>query len=449
MRRALITLVLLVAVGGTALAAGAPLATAPPVLHIPLGMPLEQALASGTVVGPHGARASLARVDPDDPDAIVLVVPSDGAGTYRAAWSVLSTDGHPIAGTRALVVRSAEPVAPAIAPRGSDGVGLVGIIARLLVLLGVLGTLGMAVTREWVLGTALRQGGIAPPGDVDADGRRARAALAADAPVRAWWRAWWALEIAWLVGLAMALPAQAARLGIGTAGLGTLLGDTRWGTAWIGLAILAGIAAAAGVIVRRGDASPSPGATRARALAAPGAVGAIVLSWSGHASTGTDATLGTILDVLHGWATAVWLGGILMLAVLAIPLLRALAPDDRVRLGAGIVVRFSAVAMAAVVVLVVTGVYRALAELPSPSALWTTAYGAALIVKLAIFAVMLAVAVWNRWVLHPRLERAALGIAPGDTASLGALRISMRAELVLALAVLAAVAVLVSVPPPV
>ncbi len=449
MRRTLITLVLVVALGGTALAAGAPIATAPPDLRIPLGTPLEQALASGTVVGPHGARASLARVDPDDPDAIVLGVPSDGAGTYRAAWSVLTTDGHPIAGTQALVVRSAEPVAPPIAPRGSDGVGLVGIIARLLVLLGVLGTLGMAVTREWVLGTALRQGGIAPPGDGDADGHRARSAFAADAPVRAWWRAWWALEIAWLAGLAMALPAQAARLGIGTAGLGTLLGDTRWGTAWIGLAILAGIAATAGVIVRRGDASPSPGATRATALVAPGVIGAIVLSWSGHASTGTDATLGIMLDVLHGWATAVWLGGILMLAVLAIPLLRALAPDDRVRLGAGIVVRFSAVAMAAVVVLVVTGVYRALAELPSPSALWTTAYGAALVVKLAIFAVMLAVAAWNRWVLHPRLERAALGIAPGGTASLGALRISMRAELVLALAVLAAVAVLVSVPPPV
>ena len=102
-----------------------------------------------------------------------------------------------------------------------------------------------------------------------------------------------------------------------------------------------------------------------------------------------------------------------------------------------------------VVVLVITGVYRALAELPSLSALWSTAYGVTLLVKLAIFTAMLGVAAWNRLVLHPRLERTALGLR--DEAAddgVGALRASVRAEIVLAVLVMAAVAVLVGIVPP-
>ena len=111
------------------------------------------------------------------------------------------------------------------------------------------------------------------------------------------------------------------------------------------------------------------------------------------------------------------------------PLLAAMAQPMRVRFGAAVIVRFSAVAVVAVVVLVVTGIYRALAELPSFDALWTTDYGLALLAKLVVFAVMLALAAWNRLVLHPRVERAALGLAgPADGDGESALRASVRAE---------------------
>jgi len=120
-----------------------------------------------------------------------------------------------------------------------------------------------------------------------------------------------------------------------------------------------------------------------------------------------------------------------------------------VRMGAGIVVRFSAVAITAVVLLVVTGVYRALAEVPALSDLWTTAYGVALLAKLAVFALMLALAAWNRMVLHPRLERAALGsTSPGARNGLAALAASIRAEIALGAVVMALVAVLVGLMPP-
>ena len=117
------------------------------------------------------------------------------------------------------------------------------------------------------------------------------------------------------------------------------------------------------------------------------------------------------------------------------------------RLAAAVVVRFSAVALAAVGVLVVTGVYRALAEVELGEVL-DSGYGRALLVKLAIFAVLLVGGAYNRMVVHPRLERAALGLDPDDRGAVAALRTSVRAELVLAAGVLVSVAVLISLPPP-
>jgi hypothetical protein len=266
--------------------------------------------------------------------------------------------------------------------------------------------------------------------------------------VRVWWRTWWGLKAAWGAGLVLALVTQVGALGINWGDVGTLLTDTRWGIAWIVLAVLSLATDLIAVAVRRGESMLCPQSIRTVALALPGAVAVVVLAASGHAGTGTDAGLGIAFDALHAWATAVWLGGLVMLAVLALPLLRALGDEDRVRMGAAVVVRFSGLAVAAVVVLVVTGVYRALAELPSLSALWTTGYGVALLVKLGIFAVMLGFAGWNRVALHPRLERHALGIASGGPQALRSLAASVWAEVLLAVAVTIAVAVLVSIPPP-
>ena len=186
----------------------------------------------------------------------------------------------------------------------------------------------------------------------------------------------------------------------------------------------------------------------ALALGLPPAAALVAISWAGHASSGGDRTANVVIDALHSLATAAWLGGLLGLAVLALPAVRALAPGDRVRLGAGVVVRFSALALTAVAVLVVTGVYRALAELESVGDVADTAYGRALLVKLGLFAVLLVGGAYNRLVAHPRLERAALGLDPDDRGAAAALRVSVAAELALATALMVSVAVLVSLPPP-
>ncbi len=136
------------------------------------------------------------------------------------------------------------------------------------------------------------------------------------------------------------------------------------------------------------------------------------ISWGGHASAGGDATANIVIDFLHSGATAAWIGGLLGLAMVVAPAVARLGETDRVRLAAAVVVRFSALAMVAVVVLVVTGVYRALAEVRVGEICSTPATAGRCVVKLGLFAVLLLGGAYNRMIVHPRLERAALGLDP-------------------------------------
>jgi putative copper export protein len=80
-----------------------------------------------------------------------------------------------------------------------------------------------------------------------------------------------------------------------------------------------------------------------------------------------------------------------------------------------------------------------------------TAFGSAWrvqVIGLALFVVLLGGGAYNRMIVHPRLERAALGLDPDDRGATAALRVSVRAELAVAAALMVSVAVLVSLAPP-
>jgi copper transport protein len=402
-------------------------------------------------VGPAGTIASgQAALDPADPQAIVAPLAAGTVGDYRVEWRAFSQDGHPSRGSYGFAVGSGPvPTGADVAASTPDGGGL-AVSARLLALVGPLGLLGLVVLRFGIVGPAWRAGGPRRPGARRAEGFADRAGAALAAAAIRWWGCWGALAGTWALGVALLPVALLRALGAGEDGLDTLLLRTRWGVAWLvqagalALTLLAGAALARS----RGARHPAPAAGWALALGLPPAVAALAISWAGHASSGTDRSVGIALDAVHSWATAAWLGGLVGLAALASAALRLLGPEDRVRLGAGVVVRFSALAVAAVGLLVVSGVYRGLAELSSLSDLVDTGYGRALLVKLGLFAVMLTIAAYNRFVIHPRLERASLGLTSDDRGAADALRASVAAELILGGAVMVAVAVMVSLPPP-
>ena len=89
--------------------------------------------------------------------------------------------------------------------------------------------------------------------------------------------------------------------------------------------------------------------------------------------------------------------------------------------------------------LVLAGTYLSIARLPGVSDLWSTTYGQALLVKLAIVCVALGWGAVHHFVVRPRLER--------DDAPRG-LRRSLIGESTVAILVLLAAAVLVNARPP-
>lgn len=431
---------------------GARVAAVPDFLRLSFTAPVEQEAFWDARFAGLGDRAMRLPVipAPDDPQAVLIRLPGlVPAGAYRLSWRVFMADGSPASGTWSVRVGAGTGAVPA--PPGDmvrpAGVWVAGV-GRLLLITGLVTALGLVAFRWTVVSPAWTQGGLVAPGRADdPEGFRARVAVGLEQALPAWWSAWSAAVAAWLAGAALVVAGTLVAVRAGGAGVGDLFTGTRLGSAMLPVGAAAVLAAAVGLLVRRGGRAPAPASVLGVALAAPAAAALVAVSWLGHASSGNDVTLNVAADAVHGLATALWLGGLVGFAVLLLPALGGVPDNDRVRMLAPAVVRFSALAFGCVAVLVVTGVYRALAELAALGDLVHTGYGRALAVKLALFALMLGVGAYNRFRVHPRLERAAVDLPGGDATAAQRLRTSIRVELLLAAGVLVAVAVLVSTAP--
>ena len=128
------------------------------------------------------------------------------------------------------------------------------------------------------------------------------------------------------------------------------------------------------------------------------------IAWTGHAAS-TPHALGYVhlaADVLHLSAAAAWIGGLVSL-VLLLAAGRRLPPLPGAALAHATASRFSALGMFAVATLVLSGIVNAWILVGSFRGLVVTDYGRLLLLKLAVFAVMLAFAAVNRFRLTPQL----------------------------------------------
>ena len=126
---------------------------------------------------------------------------------------------------------------------------------------------------------------------------------------------------------------------------------------------------------------------------------------AGHAETQSSVRLLNVTDQwLHMLAAGVWVGGLVWL-LLGLRNLDRAARASAVR-------RFSQLAFAAVAVIAVTGVLRAMPEVGSLGALVSTSFGITLLIKSSLFAVLMGIAWRNRYRLVPKLAEPAPA-APG------------------------------------
>jgi copper transport protein len=216
------------------------------------------------------------------------------------------------------------------------------------------------------------------------------------------WSGWVALLVGTVVGLLVYGP-YAAGLGLGDATKFSLLSTTigtRFGelsSVRLLLLVLA-VPVLRALLARSGPSSPIP----ARGLALGGGTLAVLLAatpgLAGHAVTGRWVTAAVMADSLHVLAMAVWLGGLVMLVGVLLPKRSVTELRDTLP-------RWSRIAAGCVIVIVGTGAFQAWRQVGGLAELRATDYGRILIVKVVLFAVILALASFAREIvfhLYPR-----------------------------------------------
>ncbi|MBX9801576.1 MAG: copper homeostasis membrane protein CopD [Caulobacteraceae bacterium] len=236
-----------------------------------------------------------------------------------------------------------------------------------------------------------------------------------------------------------AMMAGGWRAGLDPAALGYVIQSTSLGMAHV---IRAGLAVIGVVLLLPGPGS-RPGSTLA-ILAFAGAMASF--AWSGHgaATEGSAGLLHLTADIVHLIAAAVWLG-----ALAGFCLLLARPRPGDVEGTSRALTGFAVLGTGAVAALAITGTLNTF-FLVGPDGLGRimgSTWGVLLMVKLALFVLMLGLAAHNRFTLAPALSRALDGGA-GTQVQVRHLRLSVGLEMLAGIALLGVVAVMgVQMPP--
>jgi copper resistance protein D len=122
-----------------------------------------------------------------------------------------------------------------------------------------------------------------------------------------------------------------------------------------------------------------------------------------------DAVLAVAIDATHLIFTALWVGGLPVLW--RVFYLGTRQSNPPLQWAARLVNRFSRLALVSVALLLITGFYQSWIHVGSLDVLKSTDYGNVLILKLALFIVMLALGALNFFSTKPRLAKSAEAIS--------------------------------------
>jgi copper transport protein len=416
-------------VGGTA-------GKAPERVVLRFNEPVEIALGSIRVYDGAGRRvdASKATHPGGDSRSVAADLPELDRGAYVVTWRATSADSHPVHGAFTFRVGPvpADDQSAALARRllaaegGSAVVGSVYALARLASYASLVLLVGGAafLVLVWPAGATLR---------------RVRQVL---------WGAWAGAVAATAAGI----PLYAVYSGglslanvLKPSVVESVL-DTRFGRMWsLRLILLVLALPVLAALLRRGPQFP-------RVLLGAGAVlGLAVLltpGLAGHAATQDLVPLALATDVVHLTAVSLWLGGLALLVACVLPRREA---DELAR----VVPRFSTLAFASVVTISTSGLFLGWREVRSLYALTSTTYGRLLIVKVALFAGLVALGALSRRWVHMRWRAPQVALSPGpgaaavdrDAETVARLRRTVGAEVVIAAGVLVVASLLVNAQP--
>jgi copper transport protein len=409
---------------------------APKQVELRYSEPVEPRFAVVSVTDPAARKMTAGPPTRSPTNADTLVVPLKhlGEGWYLVWWRVISVDGHPVRGAFTFAVGPNPGPAPQFQiPSTSETAATPRLVAaRWVAFLSVMAAIGVFVLRTLV----------ARPLVSRVSGTRLRAATIAFAAACA-------LALVAIPVYALLSTAEFALRSFWTFGaLFPLLRKSAFGRSWLDLEVVFALFAFAAAVAIWLDRPERKVRSTAGIVALAGALGAaaaalVIPGIAGHAGQTSPRALSLTLDWAHLAAGSIWIGGLIGLLVIATTLPAA-------RRVAGLVVsvpRFSNVAFGSVLVLIGAGIGQSLQHLPTLASLWQTAYGKALLVKIALLGLALLLASVNLLRTVPRFKASAGRPELGTSASILLRRLVAGETLLVAGAILAA-AVLSSLAPP-
>jgi copper transport protein len=441
-------------------------ATAPKLVSIQFSEPVSIKLGGLTVIDAKGNRVDNGDNSQPTSDRLESTLkPNLGDGTYVANYAIISADGHAVRGSVIFGVGNGSlSDVSTLATTTDPKLDALSKVGQFLTYLGVMLAAGLAFFAAFIFGDGPERPRLA---------RLTRIAVAIGA-----------------AGIALTVLSQAA-LETGN-GLGSFFDTAVAGTVLSeGLGWQCGVQIA-GLIACLISLTPTS-TVSSKALALYGGVaatGSFVLF--GHATQSPHPWLTEAADVVHVAVGALWLGGLVGLALVVRSRLRTTAPTvpadgpsptddrplgrppaagpgtatavlDRTEVGTrtevetevetqadepfrstiAVVDRFSSAAAISVALLTAAGLTLGIIEVGSVSNLVSTSYGQLVIAKVVVVAFILAMAAYNRYRLLPRL-----GATADDTrAGLRSLVRALRFEALGIVAVLAITAVLANTTP--
>ena len=406
-------------------APGVRLAAAPAQITMTFTEPLNRRLARAELHRVGGGRIAVRTKATSARRLVVVPVRELPRGAYRIRWHSVSTqDGHALEGMFSFGVRTAAAAGGHVlerSPLARSGWARVGarilLYVTLLLFAGALLLRVLLPTRDgsWLTGSITDSDRV----DLAAVRRRERT-ITTDLGVGA----------ASAAVLAALLEAADAAGGLDPQGIADYLLAN---VAGAGRVAVIGCTLLALVLWQRWI-----GLAATFAALALGAVAA-----SGHAGSAAPRLPSILNDWGHLVAGAIWLGGVALIVLVWTPAIRRGGGPLRRRVSRDVLPRFGLVALPAFVAVITTGTVSLLLQLGEISDLWSTAYGRVLTVKIALVAVIAALSWWHA--VHG--ARRALDDLAETHASAPRWRV-LRAQPLLGVAVLAAVALLATFPLP-
>jgi copper transport protein len=389
--------------------AGTVLLVAPAEIDLTFSESVRPVSGQVRVLGPNNAR-----VDSGSPKTAgdVISIPLQQnvpRGTYLVTFRVISSDSHPVGGgfTFSVGAPSSNPPTATGSTRVDRAVAIAFGAARYL------GYAGLVL----IAGPVLFLNSLWPQ------------RLSRRVPVRFAIAGLWAVTVSALAEMYLEVPyvTGGGLFSISASALIDALSDQFGAAHMIRLA-----AVTAGAVVLRQFLTERVPSAVDRAV---GAILAVVVigTWplSGHPGASSVPVISVVADAAHLTAMSIWLGGLVMLGAVLLPKaehreLRAVLPV------------WSSWAMIAVSVLVIAGTAQALVEIRSVGQLIGTTYGRLVVAKVALLAVVLAVALFSRLLVR-RMRH--------EDVSASRLRRSVLTELAITAVVIGVAATLVQAPP--